>query len=175
MQTVFSQFQSSLLIQHSNNIPEIITAAAKSTLGIFALMIIAIAILAFYFFRKSKDNIKVLIFLAMLLGVGLFGYAIVRQTGDKTEGTPSAGFKPPEGWTLHQTIDVLAQQDGLSARYRNCDEEALRRIKVKSEDINATSKEAIIRLLPEHLKAGEPRVSYKVTKGDGFYEIDCGP
>jgi hypothetical protein len=61
-----------------NNIPQIIEQAAKSNLGIFALMVIALSILAFLFFRQASQTIRVFIFLLLFAGAACFGFAFLQ-------------------------------------------------------------------------------------------------
>ena len=85
-----------------NNIPQIIEQAAKSTLGVFSLMIIALSIIAFVFFKRGSQRIKLSIFLLLFAGVACFGVAISRQNNQApqtvspvlTEPTP---VQPPQG------------------------------------------------------------------------------
>ena len=65
----------------NNNIPEIIHAAAGSNLGIFALMIVALALLGFVFFRTSPHSIRVGIFVLLFAGVSGFGFALMQAYG----------------------------------------------------------------------------------------------
>jgi len=65
--------------------PSIIQEAAKSNLGIFALMTIAVSFLAFYFFRQSSEKAKIFIFVLMLLGMGSFGYAMFHNKHNPKE------------------------------------------------------------------------------------------
>jgi hypothetical protein len=45
-------------------VPDIIKAAAASTLGILALTIICLCLLSFLFFKRANDTIKLAIFLS---------------------------------------------------------------------------------------------------------------
>jgi hypothetical protein len=72
------------------NIPEIITKAAESHLGILALMIIGLAILAFFFFRGADVKVQVVIFVMLFFGVVAFGVAVLKV--------------PPRGLTLVASI-----------------------------------------------------------------------
>lgn len=58
------------------NVPEIIGEAAKSPLGLFALMILVLAILGFFFFREASERTRIAIFVLMFTGVVSFGTAI---------------------------------------------------------------------------------------------------
>lgn len=62
--------------------PEVIQEAAKSPLGLFALMILVLAVLAFFFFREASERTRVAIFALMFCGVAAFGYAILRVIPD---------------------------------------------------------------------------------------------
>jgi hypothetical protein len=63
-----------------NNIPDIIEQAARSNLGIFALMIIAVSLIGFYFFRRSPQGLRLIVFLLFFFGVVAFGAAIVLES-----------------------------------------------------------------------------------------------
>lgn len=76
------------LIKHA---PKIIEAAAKSPLGIFALMILAMSVLGAMFFRDASEPTRAGIFILMLVGVAAFGFATVRST----PGTPKQQAAPP--------------------------------------------------------------------------------
>ena len=60
------------------SIPKIITAAAVSQLGIWALIIIVLGLIAFLFFRRAPVGYKVGVFVFMFIGFGLFGVATSR-------------------------------------------------------------------------------------------------
>lgn len=62
----------------AESLAEIIKAASSSPLGIFALMIVAVSLLAFYFFRSSPLAARIIIFVALLAGTALYGLAITR-------------------------------------------------------------------------------------------------
>ena len=57
--------------------PEVIEAASKSTLGIFSQMIAILGVVALAFFRNSSVPVRMSIFLALLIGVSSYGYALV--------------------------------------------------------------------------------------------------
>lgn len=63
------------LIEH---LPQIITAAAQSYLGILALLSVALAVLAYFFFASASEKVKVGIFVLLFLGVAGFGAAMFR-------------------------------------------------------------------------------------------------
>ncbi len=57
------------------SIPDIITAASKTGLGILALLILVLAGLGFYFFRHSGIHYRFGVFMLMFAGACVFGYA----------------------------------------------------------------------------------------------------
>jgi len=61
-------------------LPEIITAAAQSYLGTLALLSVALSVLAYFFFAKASEKVKVGIFVLLFLGVLGFGVAIFRAS-----------------------------------------------------------------------------------------------
>lgn len=62
----------------SANLPQIISAAAQSHLGILALLSIALSVLAYFFFSAASEKVKVGIFGMLFLGVMGFGFAMFR-------------------------------------------------------------------------------------------------
>lgn len=64
------------------NLPEIITAAAQSYLGILALLSISLSVLAYVFFAKASEKVRVGIFVLLFLGVIGFGGAMFRVSAD---------------------------------------------------------------------------------------------
>lgn len=73
--------------------PGIIREAAKSPLGLFALMILVLAVLAFFFFRTASERTRVAIFLLLLIGVASFTVAIFRTPPPDTF---SVDYPPPD-------------------------------------------------------------------------------
>jgi len=71
--------------------PAILAEAAKSALGVFALMILALSIIGFFFFRQSSERTRVWVFVLMFLGVASFGVAAVRSASPGGESAPPAG------------------------------------------------------------------------------------
>lgn len=69
--------------------PAIIAEAAKSALGIFALMIMALSVIGFMFFRTSSERTRIAIFALMFLGVASFGVATVRSTSQRAGVAPA--------------------------------------------------------------------------------------
>lgn len=64
---------------------EIITAAASSDLGILALVVIAMAMVAVLLFRKSSEGARVFAFLLLFLGLASLAAAIVTERSNQTK------------------------------------------------------------------------------------------
>jgi hypothetical protein len=62
------------------NLPEIIKAASQSKLGIVALSCVALAVLAYLFFRSARIAVRIGIFVLLFAGVVAFGVAMFRTT-----------------------------------------------------------------------------------------------
>src|ERR1700722_13467098 len=89
-------------------VPDIIKQASASPLGIFALMILGVGVLAFYFFRTAPLSVRTLIFVMMFMGVVLYGFPITRAAKRGATRPPVAtpgqegsmnlmGHIPPKG------------------------------------------------------------------------------
>lgn len=63
-----------------DNAPDIIREAAKSPLGIFALMILLLGVIALAFFRKASEKTRIGIFVLIFVGVVMFGVAIAQKS-----------------------------------------------------------------------------------------------
>ncbi len=74
-------------VQH---VPAIIEQAAKSPLGLFALMVIALSALGFVFFRRSSERTRIAMFVMLFVGVVSFGVAAMRITPGVTAGPEAA-------------------------------------------------------------------------------------
>jgi hypothetical protein len=75
--------------------PAIIQEAAKSPLGIAALIILAISFIAYIFFKKAGEKARIIIFLAMLVSLVGFGVAII-IIPPQPPPKPAPGPSPPE-------------------------------------------------------------------------------
>ena len=86
------------------SLPDIIRAAAQSQLGILALLVVALAILAYVFFAKSAIKIRVGIFVLLFAGVVGFGVALFRASD---AGGPQAASASPAGSGLSKETRTL--------------------------------------------------------------------
>jgi hypothetical protein len=80
------------VIQH---IPAIIEQAAKSPLGLFALMVIALSILGFVFFRDAAERTRIAMFVLLFVGVASFGVAAMRVSPDGSSAQPALPAAAP--------------------------------------------------------------------------------
>ena len=69
-----------------NNFPEIISAASKSILGIIALIVLLIGFIAFYFFKKSDDKVKVYVFVLLLVSFSFCVAALFINDNSSSSG-----------------------------------------------------------------------------------------
>jgi hypothetical protein len=90
--------------------PEIIEKAAQSPLGIFALMILVVGVLAVLFFQRAPVQVRVVIFSLIFGGVVAFGFAIAREIPqvDNHRSTPTPEPSPDLSgdWKGEGTTDV---------------------------------------------------------------------
>lgn len=87
--------------------PEVIKAAATSTLGILSLMCLIVGIVCLGLFRNSPVWAKLLVFLIMLGGVFGFGTAVLRQQNPRP-ATPEASRDFITGrWQVEQAVADL--------------------------------------------------------------------
>jgi hypothetical protein len=83
-------------------LPEIISAAAQSYLGILALLSVALSVLAYFFFAKASEKVKVGIFVLLFFGVIAFGIAMFRAS-DHSPKAPQAALSG-EAKTILQKV-----------------------------------------------------------------------
>src|SRR5262245_21074597 len=76
----------------AKNLPQIIKESAASPLGILALMIIGLAILAFFFFKQAGEKTRIGVFVMLFLGVAVLAGKMV-QVSNKL---PGPGPKPSD-------------------------------------------------------------------------------
>ncbi len=92
------------------SLPEIIRAAAQSYLGILALLSISLSLLAYFFFARSSERIKVGIFVLLFLGVFGFGGAMFRASAGVTGAMQAV---PASGALLSQEAKLLLREASL--------------------------------------------------------------
>jgi hypothetical protein len=96
-----------------NNIPEVIREASQSPLGIFALMIIAISLIGFFFFRTAEQKTRLWIFLILFGGVVAFGLATSRLSFEGRPTNPAWSVASSSSPTASPVIHWV--QDGLAS------------------------------------------------------------
>lgn len=95
--------------------PAIIAEAAKSPLGILALLCLLLAVLTYLFFRRSSDKIKIVIFIPLFCGVCGFAFAVLQspvglapKNAKPIESSPVATERDEEGASLLKWYVVVA-------------------------------------------------------------------
>lgn len=81
-----------------SSITQIISAAAQSQLGLFALLAIALSLLAYTFFSAASERARIGIFTLLFLGVAAFGVAMFQEPKMKAmpPDTNDAGINAAE-------------------------------------------------------------------------------
>ena len=74
--------------------PAIIQQAAASRLGIFALMIIVLGVLGFFYFREASEKARLTSFLMLFVGCAAFGFAVTRETPPAPAPAPASASSP---------------------------------------------------------------------------------
>ena len=112
-----------------DNAPSIIEAAAQSTLGILALLVLTVGAIAYLFFRDSGDRVKVGVFSMIFVGAAGFGLAVVSAANpagptptdsDETASTPplTEGSAHGGGVVEIEEADDVEAQDVLGVEDR---------------------------------------------------------
>jgi hypothetical protein len=107
------------------NIPAIISAAAQSILGILALIIIALSLLAYVFFKNETAKVKIVIFILLFLGTVGFGYAVLQSA----ENFNSDGIEP--GVTTYSFVSGFPVIDSLIKDKMEKDHDSIKSIDPK--------------------------------------------
>ncbi len=93
------------------HIPKIIETAAKSPLGLFALMVLSVSALGFMFFHDASEILKAGIFVMLFSGVCAFGYAVMRSVSRQSSQPDSEEESSPkkkEAVTLRRKPALLS-------------------------------------------------------------------
>lgn len=86
--------------QLAAHLPQIITAAAQSHLGILALLSIALSLLAYFFFARASEKVKVGVFVLLFFGVAGFAVAMFRASAETPRPAAAATALSDEAKTL---------------------------------------------------------------------------
>ena len=84
-----------------DNLPEIIRSSSTNPLSLTALMVIAISLIGFFFFRNASEKMRFSVFGLMFCGIATLVFSIF--TGDSIQG-PVEKKSPPK----ENTIEVSA-------------------------------------------------------------------
>jgi hypothetical protein len=93
------------------HLPAIITAAAQSLLGVLALLVVALSVLAYFFFAKASEKARVGIFVLLFLGVIGFAVAMFGAAPATSADTPVSKSKVPALSREASTLLQLAARD----------------------------------------------------------------
>lgn len=77
------------------NAANVIKAAATSDLGVISLIVLVLAFLAWRFFQRSSDRVKLIAFATMFLGAAGFVAAVMLAGGDAPTADAQASATPP--------------------------------------------------------------------------------
>ena len=89
--------------QFSKYAPEIISAAAHSALGILALIILTLGLLAYFLFHQASEATRVLIFVLVLVAGITFGAVVL----DKSSSKLAVSDKTIEAITIRHPDEVV--------------------------------------------------------------------
>jgi len=79
----------------AEHLPAIISAAAQSLLGTFALLSVVLSVLAYFFFAKAREKVRVGVFVLLFLGVLGFAAAMFRESaGASITSQPGVSAAP---------------------------------------------------------------------------------
>lgn len=94
------------LMDFFSNISTIIKESAKQPIGAFALMWVILCGIAFTFFRNASDEIKVLIYVSLVVGFFLFG-AVVCLNAVKQKKKGTAGEEEPAPYVITPSANKM--------------------------------------------------------------------
>jgi hypothetical protein len=147
----------------AKSLPEIIKQAATSPLGILALMIVGLAILAFFFFRGASERARLAIFVMLFFGVAAFGAVVMHQAAKtRSEDAPPEnaplGQKEKKPLALHASIwKVELDSKGTQL--------ATKEFSAGSRDVSAESLKEFAKWVSDELeltgRKGAPKVHLK--------------
>ena len=78
------------------NIPDIMKAASNNPLGVFALLIVIIAVISFFFFRKTSVRVRMAIFGLIFVGTVIFGISLFLNPYRKGDDQYASLLTAPE-------------------------------------------------------------------------------
>jgi multisubunit Na+/H+ antiporter MnhG subunit len=112
-------------------VPEIIRAASASALGILALLIVILGVLAYVYFKSAPIKIRIGIFIALLFGASLYAFAIEKAA-------QSSGMTAIDGMVADaekgDSIDLATVTTTLSASPAVTDSNGVFHLKIRTPD-----------------------------------------
>jgi hypothetical protein len=103
----------------AKSVPEIIREASRSPAGLFALMLLILGGLAYYFFRSAGVKTRISIFVLLFCGVAMYGYAIHSVTEAIPEDASSKESSMIAGTIVDSDTNASVSQALVSALETN--------------------------------------------------------
>ena len=75
-------------------VPSIIEVAAKSRLGILALLVLATGVLGFLFFRRASSSTRLIVFFAFFFGAASFTVAVFLSSPEPPAAAEKGRLEP---------------------------------------------------------------------------------
>jgi hypothetical protein len=102
--------------------PGIIASAAQSPLGILALTIIVLSVLAYLFFGRASERVRVAAFALLFVGAAGLGYAILRAqqpaaTAEASKPAAPAARPPPKLVTIDLPVELEGDAVRVAAKH----------------------------------------------------------
>jgi hypothetical protein len=165
-----------------DNAPEIIKAASQSPLGIFALSIIALTLLAAYFFREEKAKIKILIFIILAFGLAAYVASIRKSANETPRIVLLDGVNCQFGWiSLGQRVNRKDTKSFIAANYRQAEDKNQKSLPEPGDTIKLNRHLTIVDANfqisgPKHQCSMEPPKDYRPDREKEFKigDIDEG-
>jgi hypothetical protein len=104
--SALTSFEATMLGDIWQYIPQIIKEAATSPLGLLALMIIALAILAFFFFKDAGVPVRVIIFIILFSAVVVFAAKVAYKANEVVASASASPTPAPSGETVVEFPEV---------------------------------------------------------------------
>lgn len=106
--TAIPMSRGSLMRDMLDHIPNVIREAAQSNLGVLALLIVVLSILAFMFFRSAGPRIRLFVYFSFFIGTCCFGFAILTNPLPNESGSLQDAIASPDQPMVQPTfIDTL--------------------------------------------------------------------
>ncbi len=89
------------------NLPSIIEASASSQLGIVSLLILAVSIIAYLFFRKESGRVRLIVFFCLFLSMNAMAFTVIQNVPDEEENKEYIENNPVPELPVQLSIPVI--------------------------------------------------------------------